>query len=171
MIIRGVNGVSQVAQAVKNPPASAGDAGNRGSIPASGRSPGKGNGSPLQYSCLENPMDRGAWWATVHGVTKSWTQLRDTAQHTVKLIICYCLLNPCTWTMCVVCFRCDAKCQKKTLCIKVCVNSSQFQNWGRINGMCVLGSKGRNHSRPPPTPPHPQISLWYLLITELTAMR
>ena len=48
-----------------------------GLIPGSGRSPGEGNGNPLQYSCLENPMDRGAWWATVHGVTKSWTQLRN----------------------------------------------------------------------------------------------
>ena len=44
-----------------------------GSIPGSERSPGEGNGNPLQYSCLENPMDRGAWWAAVHGVTKSWT--------------------------------------------------------------------------------------------------
>ena len=42
-------------------------------IPGSGRSPGGGNGNPLQYSCLENPMDRGAWWARVHGVAKSWT--------------------------------------------------------------------------------------------------
>ena len=52
------------------PSASAGDAGDRGSIPGSERSPGGGNGNPLQYSCLENPTDRGAWWATVHGVTK-----------------------------------------------------------------------------------------------------
>ena len=52
---------------VKNPPANAGDV---GSIPGSGRLPGEGNGNPLQYSCLENPMDEGAWWATVHGVTK-----------------------------------------------------------------------------------------------------
>ena len=59
---------------VKNPPASAGDAGDLGSIPGSGRSPGEGNGNPLQYSCLENPMDRGAWQATVHRVTKSRTQ-------------------------------------------------------------------------------------------------
>ena len=51
---------------VKKSACSAGDA---GSIPGSGRSPGEGNGNPLQYSCLENPMDRGAWWATVHGVT------------------------------------------------------------------------------------------------------
>ena len=45
--------------------------------PGLGKSPGEGNGNPLQYSCLENPMDRGAWWVTVHGVTKSWTQLSD----------------------------------------------------------------------------------------------
>ena len=46
--------------------------GDLGSIPGSGRPPGEGNGNALQYSCLENPMDRGAWWAAVHGVTKSW---------------------------------------------------------------------------------------------------
>ena len=50
----------------------AGDAGDTGSIPGSNRSPGGGNGNPLQHSCLENSMDRGAWRATVHGVTKSW---------------------------------------------------------------------------------------------------
>ena len=55
------------SSAVKNPPASAG---NAGSIPESGRSPGEGNGNPLQYSCLGNPTDREAWWATVHGVAK-----------------------------------------------------------------------------------------------------
>ena len=53
--------------------ASASSAGDLGSIPGSGRSPGEGNGNPLQYSCLENPMDGGAWWATVHGVAKSQT--------------------------------------------------------------------------------------------------
>ena len=47
------------------------------STPGSGRSPGEGNGNPLQYSCLENSMDRGAWWATVHGVAKSWTRLSN----------------------------------------------------------------------------------------------
>ena len=57
--------------------ASACNAGDLGSIPGLGRPPGEGNGNPLQYSCLENPMDGGAWWATVHGVTKSWTQLSD----------------------------------------------------------------------------------------------
>ena len=56
---------------VKNPPANVGGAREAGSIPRLGRSPGRGNGNPLQYSCLENPMDRGAWWATVHGVAKS----------------------------------------------------------------------------------------------------
>ena len=56
---------SQVALVVKNPPASAGDPRDLGSIPGSGRSPGGGHGNPLQYSCLENPMARGAWWAVV----------------------------------------------------------------------------------------------------------
>ena len=56
---------------------SACNAGDLGSIPESGRSPGEGNSNPLQYSCLENPMHRGAWWATVHGVAKSWTQLSE----------------------------------------------------------------------------------------------
>ena len=52
---------------------SACDVGDLGSIPGSGRPPGGGHGNPLQYSCLENPTDRGAWWATVHGVTESQT--------------------------------------------------------------------------------------------------
>ena len=60
---------------VKNPPANAGDARNVGLIPGSGRSPAGGTGNPLQYSCLENSIDRGAWWATIHGVTKSWIRL------------------------------------------------------------------------------------------------
>ena len=58
---------------VKNLPANAGDL---GSNPGSGRGPGEGNGNPLQSSCLENPMDRGAWWAAVHGVAKSQTRLK-----------------------------------------------------------------------------------------------
>ena len=56
---------------------SACNAGNTDSIPGLGRSPGEGHGNPLQYSCLKNPMDRGAWWATVPGVAKSQTQLSD----------------------------------------------------------------------------------------------
>ena len=67
---------SQVVLVVKNPPANAGDGTDVGLIPGLGTSPGGGHGNPLQYSCLENPMDRGAWGATVHGVTKSWTQLK-----------------------------------------------------------------------------------------------
>ena len=63
---------------VKNPPANAGDIRDVGSIPGLGRSPGEGNGNPLQYPCLENLMDRGAWQATVHGVTQNWTQLKHT---------------------------------------------------------------------------------------------
>ena len=56
--------------------------GDLGSIPVSERPPGEGDGNPLQYSCLENPMDRGAWWATVHGVAKSWTWLSELT-HTI----------------------------------------------------------------------------------------
>ena len=67
--------------AVKNPPAKAGDLRDTGSIPELGRYPGEGNSNPLQYSCLENPMDRGAWQATVHRVTKSWTQLKWLSAH------------------------------------------------------------------------------------------
>jgi len=58
---------------VKNLPANVGDAGDTGSILGLGRSLGGGNGNPLQYSCLGNSMGRGAWWATVHEVAKSWT--------------------------------------------------------------------------------------------------
>ena len=67
---------------VKNLPANAGDVRDAGLIPRSGRSPGGGHGNPLQCSCLENPMDRGAWQATVHRVTKSRTQLKQlSTQH------------------------------------------------------------------------------------------
>ena len=63
----------QMALLVKNPPASVGDIRDTSSIPGLGRSPEEGHGNPLQYSCLENYMDRGAWWAAVHGVIKSGT--------------------------------------------------------------------------------------------------
>ena len=69
-----------VALVVKNPPADAGDVRDTGSIPGLGRSPGEGNGNPLQYSCLGNPVDKGAWQTTVHGVEKSWTQLSIQTQ-------------------------------------------------------------------------------------------
>ena len=68
-------GASQEAIVVKNLPDNAGDIKDAGSVPGLGRSPGGGNDNPLQYSCLENPMDRGAWRATVYGVTKSWIWL------------------------------------------------------------------------------------------------
>ena len=68
---------SQVALVVKNPPANAGDIRDMGSVTGSGRSPGGGNGNLLQYSCLENPIDSGAWQDTVHGVTKSWIPLKS----------------------------------------------------------------------------------------------
>ena len=70
-----------VALVVENPPASVRDVKDEGSIPGSGRSPGGGNGNPLQYSCLENPMDGGAWRAIVHGVAQSWTQLKWLSTH------------------------------------------------------------------------------------------
>ena len=72
---------SQVSLVVKNPPANAGDIRDAGSIPGSGRSPGGGHGNPLQFSCLENFIDRGAWCATFHGVTKSWTWLKRLSIH------------------------------------------------------------------------------------------
>ena len=68
-------GASQVAPVVENLPASAGNLREVGLIPGSGRSPGEGNGNPLQYTCLENPIERGAWWAAVQGVVKSRTRL------------------------------------------------------------------------------------------------
>ena len=65
---------------VKNPPANAGDERDAGSIPGLGGSPGGRPDNPLQFSCLENSMDRGTWQATVHGVTKSWTRLGEEQQ-------------------------------------------------------------------------------------------
>ena len=73
-----------MALVVKNPPANAGDTGDAGSIPGLGRSLGEGNGNPLQYSCLENPMDRGAWQVTVHRVAKGQTCLKQLSTCTQK---------------------------------------------------------------------------------------
>ena len=72
---------------VKNFPANEGDVRDVGSIPGSERSPGEGHGNPLYYSCLENPMDRGAWWATVDRAVQSWTQLRRLSIHTFTACI------------------------------------------------------------------------------------
>ena len=72
---------------VKNPPANAGDTRDTGSTPGSGRSPAGGHGNILQYSCLENPMERGAWRATVHKVTKSGTRLEHLSTHALLLLL------------------------------------------------------------------------------------
>ena len=74
-------GASQVVLVVKNLPTNAGELKELSLIPQSGRSPEGGNGSPLQNSCLENPIDRGAWWATVHGIAKS--------QHMIRILTLY----------------------------------------------------------------------------------
>ena len=66
---------------VKNLSANAGDIRDEGSVPGLGRPPGGGHSNPLQYSCLENPLDRGTWWTTVHTVTKSWTRLQRLSTH------------------------------------------------------------------------------------------
>ena len=79
--------VSQLALVVKNLPANARHIRDTGSIPALGRSPAGGHGNPLQYSCLENPMDRGACWAAVHRVTKSQTGLKRLSMYTHVLLI------------------------------------------------------------------------------------
>ena len=86
---------SQVALVVKNPPANAQDVKHAGSTLGSGRSLGGGHGNPLQYSCLENSMDRGAWWATVREVTRSWTLHEHTCVYiyTSKICINIYLLN------------------------------------------------------------------------------
>ena len=70
-----------MALVVKKPPANTGDIRDMSLLPEWGRSPGGLHGNPLQYSCLENPMDRGAWWATVHGVTESRTRLKGLNMH------------------------------------------------------------------------------------------
>jgi len=68
---------------VKNLPPNVGDIRDVASVPVSGRSPGGGHGNPLQLSCLENPTDTGVWQATVHRVTKSWTQLKQLSMHSL----------------------------------------------------------------------------------------
>ena len=74
----------QVALVVENPPANVGNIRDVGSIPGSGRSPGGEHGNPLQYSCLENSMDRGGWQPTVPWVTKNWTRLKQQSMHAVS---------------------------------------------------------------------------------------
>ena len=93
---------SQVALVVKNPPASAGDIRDSGSIPGLGGSPGRGPGKTLQYSCLENPLDRGAWWATVHRVSKSRTGLKRLSTHTraISPLDCEHIKDNSHWLLC-----------------------------------------------------------------------
>ena len=79
--------LSQVVLTGKNLPADAGDIRHTGWIPAWGKSPGEGNANPLQYSCLENPLDRGARWAVVHGLAKNRTQLKWLCTHIVSIFI------------------------------------------------------------------------------------
>ena len=76
-----------MALGVKNLPANAGDISNTGSVPGLGRFPGGGHGNPLQYSCLEHSMDRGAWWATVHGVAES--DITEAPEHKNTHIILF----------------------------------------------------------------------------------
>ena len=82
---------------VKNSPANAGDTRDAVSIPRLGKSPGGGNGNLLQYSCLENTKDRGAWWTTVHEVTKSWTCLSMHTHACITASLCDCLWNFRLW--------------------------------------------------------------------------
>ena len=91
----GLLGASQVLLVIKNLPANAGDLRDKGSLSGSGRSPGGGHGNPLQYSCLENPMDRGAWWAVVHKVRKSgtWPKWLGTPQGSLEAPICSWLVS------------------------------------------------------------------------------
>ena len=77
---------------VKNAPANTGDMRDSGWISGSGRSPGEGNGNPPQYSCLENPMDRGAWWVTVHRIAKSQAWLKELSTHAYFFL---CEINVC----------------------------------------------------------------------------
>ena len=86
---------SQVVLVVKNPPANVGDARDADSIPGLGKSPGVGSGNPLQYSCLQNSMDREAWQATAHGVAKSQTRLSNWALSNYTLAYMPCLLWVC----------------------------------------------------------------------------
>ena len=79
-------GASQVALVLKNTPANAEELRDAGSIPGSERSPGVGNGNPLQYSCLQNPMDRGAWQDTVHGVAQSRIPLKPLSTHSTRVV-------------------------------------------------------------------------------------
>ena len=117
--------VSQVVPVVKNTPANAGHIRDLGLILGLGKYPEVGQGNPLQYSCLENPMDRGAWQGIVHGVTKHWTQLKWLSTHiTIHLILC--LLK---W------YKCNLLKIIYFNIIKICCNVLH------INNFCILLSE------------------------------
>ena len=117
---------SLIAQLVKNLPPRATDARDPGLIPGSGRSPGGGNRNPFRYSCLENPMDRGAWWATVRGVAKSRTRLSTCRQQHY-----FCNWEKESKATCILDFR-----KHITRHINVFVKSSKFQEHRYIPGTC-----------------------------------
>ena len=97
--------IRRTGTVVKNPPADARDTRDASSIPGSGRSCGGGNGNPLQYSCLENPTDRRAWWAPVNGVTNSWNQLSHWAHAHVMVLLgsfVFFLVSASLWTMTII---------------------------------------------------------------------
>ena len=108
-------GASQVVLVVKNPPA--GEVRDTGSIPGLGRSPGGGNGNSLQCFCLENPMDRGAWWATVHRVAKSQSWLKRLSTHPCKFDFRTCSTVNISWTLSLYCFDKYFPCAWKCLFI------------------------------------------------------
>ena len=97
LAVLSLNWASQLVLVVTNPPANAEDRRDEGSIPGLGRSPGEGNGNPFQYSCLEHPMDKGAWWATVHNVAKSQTQLQRLSTHARVLVVAYVIFSCSLW--------------------------------------------------------------------------
>ena len=110
---------SQVALVVKNLPAIAGDMRVMGSILESGRSPGRGQGNPLLYSWLENPMDRVAWQVTVHRVAKGWTWLKQLSTHThavLTTILCNIVWNRCDASSFVLSWNCF--CYSGTIVVK-----------------------------------------------------
>ena len=116
MTLRGFPGGS----AVKNPPANKGDL---GSILGSGRVPGEGNGNSLQYSCLGNPMDRGAWWATVHGITKESDTTGQLKNKTMQEYIC---------TFCKYCKSDRVKYPQVNTQVSIFINTSVI-SWPNLN--------------------------------------
>ena len=108
-------GASQVVPVVNNLPANSGDTGELGSILESGRSPGEGNGNPLQYSYLENPMDRGAWLTLVHRVAKRWTKLWLSGEQLILIKRKHSIMRECLWA------AYDQTRQVYNLCVCVCV--------------------------------------------------